>query len=119
MEACAKLEMPRSFGGVLVTENSQLVSLFIIPEKKLIFTVDSDFMMRSWSLITGEVDQTTLIKKAKDKDQIKLQVNDTHKLDYVALSSCDPYMLAIADDEGNVTINNLYSGTILFTLTHK
>lgn len=52
-------------GNVLVTENSQLVSLFVLSEKKELITVDSDYMVRTWNLLTGSAVSTILIKKDK------------------------------------------------------
>lgn len=110
--------------NVLVTENSQLVQVFLIPSKNHIITIDSDFMMKSWNLSDGSVEQTILIKKEKNrKVETGLAVPgfncDEPKLEYASLSKTEPFTVVIADDEGNITIHNLYSGTILFHITHK
>jgi len=84
------------------------VKLFFIPEKGQIATIDSDFMCRLWSLSSGKIQQTIIFKNvSKGKS----------KLDIAELG--DYYNVAICDEEGNVTVNNLYSGSILFRISSR
>ena len=64
-------------GSVLVTENSQLVSVFIVAERNLLYTLDSDYMLKSWSLSDGHLEQTLLVKKDKPLDSKSLSKNLT------------------------------------------
>lgn len=69
-------------------------------------------MMRYWNLLTGEVNQTQILKKNKLHKDVKL--------DYVCISNdITQRVMAISDDIGNLTVNNLFSGTILFNLTQE
>lgn len=68
-------------------------------------------MMKTWDLLTGNVDSTHIIEKG-DNDM-------STKLEYVTLSEQEPYRLALCDELGTTTIHNAFSGTILFRMSEK
>jgi len=109
---------------VLVTDNSQLVSVFYSAERRLIFTIDSDYMMKSWSIDSGSLEDTLLIKKEKSLDQIMNKnlnmttANSAH-LELAINNPSDPAIVCLNHDDGNITVNNLNSGSILFKLNQS
>lgn len=68
---------------VLITDSSSLISVFILLEKRMIVTIDSDRMLRIWSLDNGEPQKTVLLKKLKDHKKAKLE--------YGCITSKEPY----------------------------
>jgi WD40 repeat protein len=59
-------------GNVLVTNTSKLVSIIILESKDQLVTLDSDYLMRIWSLSTGKQITTLLLKT-------HLKTNDINK----------------------------------------
>lgn len=94
---------------VLISDNSQLISVFILPEKEILITIDTDRMLRIWNLRNGEPEKTLMLKKMKESKKSNLE--------YGCISSKPPYWLAICDDHGYITVNNIFSGTVIFNLT--
>ena len=72
-------------------------------------TLDSDYLMRVWSLATGKQVTTLLLKTHLKSNEI------TKKL---ACGAVDPKekFLAIADEEGLITVHNIHSAGILHSL---
>lgn len=53
--------------SVLTTENTYLSGVFFFEPKKKLVTVDIEFMARIWSLETGEVEKTLILRKPQKK----------------------------------------------------
>jgi WD40 repeat protein len=87
-----------------VTKSSKLVSVIILENKDQLVTLDSDYLMRIWSLSTGK-QVTTLLLKAKSKKKLTCATVDMKEKH-----------LAISDEEGQITIHNLHSAGVLHTL---
>lgn len=51
--------------------------MFIVKERDLLYTLDSDYMLKSWSLADGRLEQTLLVKKDKPLDSKSLSKNLT------------------------------------------
>lgn len=96
-------------GNVLVTNSSRLVSVLILENKDQLVTLDSDYLMRIWSLSTGKQVTTLLLKTHLKTNEI------TKKLSCAAVDPKEKF-LAIADEEGLITIHNIHSAGILHSL---
>lgn len=51
----------RDYGKVIISNNCTLVSCEVF--KSQIYTVDSDFMIRTWNISDGECTQSTIVKQ--------------------------------------------------------
>ena len=84
-------------------------------------TVDSDFMMRKWDLSTSLSIATVLLQKASicNDTADSALAHELPKLEYANMMNFEPYHMAVADDQGNITINSMNSGAVLFTVSHS
>ena len=98
---------------MLVTENSRLVAIVVLTERQQVCTIDSDYMLRIWDLKSGECESNIILKKEKGMGE------KTSKLDYVCWNPELPNQIAIADEDGFVTIHNIYSGSVLFKMSNE
>eukprot|EP00347_Sterkiella_histriomuscorum_P020047 403339298 len=96
-------------GNVLVTGSSKLVSVIILESKDQLITLDSDYLMRIWSLQTGKQVTTLLLKTHLKNNSIN------KKLTSAAVDPKEKY-LAVSDEEGLITIHNIHSAGILHSL---
>lgn len=81
-------------------------------------TLDSDYLMRIWSIATGKQVTTLLLKSAPSMQSQNNQNNTnsyTKKLTCAAIDPKEKY-LAVADEEGLITIHNIHSAGILHSL---
>ena len=67
----------RDYGRVIISENTTLVAIHVFCEKTMdglkycIYSIDSDFMMRTWNLNEdGECKQSILIKQCQNYDKL-------------------------------------------------
>lgn len=93
-----------AIGNVLVTKQSKLVSVILIEEKKQLISVDSDYMMRKWDLESGKQDSVILLKTNQKKKLTCANVDVKRNL------------IAISNEDGLITVHNIYSGTLLYSL---
>lgn len=52
-------------------------------------------------------------------NKTKSSLKDQVKLDYVCLMRDEPYLMAVCDEQGVITVNNIFSGTILYKMNSK
>lgn len=92
-------------GNVLVTKQSKLVATLILEGKNQLLSIDCDFLMRVWELETRR-QVTALLLRADQQNK---------KMTCAAVDRQEKH-LAIADEEGLITIHNIHSGGVLHSL---
>jgi WD40 repeat protein len=94
-----------------VSESSELVDILLtdsvstMDKFSFVITIDSENLLRSWSVKTG---LTTFSYKIQMKKRITAAAADETGLKYLAVGNC----------EGEVQILNLMSGGVLYNLPH-
>lgn len=58
----------RKVGHVLSSPKSQLVSVFYIPERDHLFTLDFDCLLRLWDLVSGECIRSYPLEMLEDEN---------------------------------------------------
>ena len=98
--------------NVLVTKASKLIGVMVVESKDQLITIDSDYLMKVWSLETGKQLNTMLLKKQTQSEEKNYQAKK------ITCASLDPKekFLAVSDDEGLITIHNINSGGTIHTL---
>ena len=135
------IKRPKAFGKVIISLNTNLVSVETLGCEE-IYSIDSDFMVRTWDLKNdGKCIQSTILKqcpramklisKADDfrQGQIAYQTSDydqqlKRKLDCFDISprvkgNTKPSIVAVCDELGILHVNNFNSGNLLLSLTTK
>ncbi len=101
--------------------------MFFVEDNTMMVTVDSDYMLKKWDIKTGKGIATVMIQRAQHYRNGSIDLNDggigkgsydMPKLDFVIYSPIHKNM-AIADEVGVITVNNLTTGTLLYTLSHS
>jgi len=60
--------------SVLITELTYLIGVFFFAPKNKLVTVDIEFMARIWSLETGQVEQTLILRKPHKQLSVAEQI---------------------------------------------
>ena len=128
----------RDYGKVIISNNCTLVSCEIF--NSIIYTVDSDFMIRTWEILgAGDCIQSTIIKQCpkyfdlmskSDKfrqDQADYSTADQEdgvqrKLDCIDISTIQgkyPELIVVSDETGIVHVNNFATGSIIMSITNR
>lgn len=87
---------------------SRLVSALFIKSKNLIYTIDSDYLVRIWNLHTGQSESSHLLK-LPSKDGSKLRIT-------CAAIDEKEKLLAIANEQGEIFVLNIHSTGLLYQL---
>ena len=93
--------------SVLPSPLTKLVNVFIDEKAKTILTIDSDALVRAWSLESGECVGSYPIELRKD------EFTDKKKLTSCTVDK-ELKHIVVAYESGSVQVNNLHSGQLIF-----
>ena len=97
-------ESYQNSANVLVTKTSLLSEALYDERRALLYTIDEDFMVRVWNLLTGRPVASLLLEHAPGL-----------KLTAAALDP-EGELLAVGSEDGNITVHNVHSGGMLHRL---
>ena len=103
--------------------NSSLVGLIIDRIEFIIYTIDSDLMIRVWSLETSRCIKSYLIETRDDQiaeanqtgsSEVAQKTGDNRKKATVARSDDENKFLIVAFEGGEIQVNNLFTGALIY-----
>ena len=110
-------------GSVLASMNSTLIGLIIDRVEFMIYTIDSDLMIRVWSLETSRCARSYLIETRDDQiaeanqsggPETAQKPGKERKKATVARSDDETKFLIVAFEGGEIQVNNLFTGALIY-----
>ena len=104
---------------VLPSSKTKLIGCFLNCEAARMFTIDIDCLIRQWDLLTGRCIRSYPLEKPSQANEQNTSTNNlSHFKQHKQIQSVtlcpEKAVIAVALNGGNVQINNIYSGTVLY-----
>lgn len=111
-------------GSVLASINTKLIGVIIDQVEFILYTVDSDLMIRVWDLSTGKCTRSYMIETRDDQaSELNNTASGSHeqygmkvqkKKAQLVKSDEDLKFLIVTFEAGEIQVNNLFSGALIY-----
>ena len=99
--------------SVLPSSLTRMVNVFVDEEMSTVLTIDSDALLRVWSMQSGECIASYPVEQIASEDEMHKISSEKKKLTSCAVDNEFKHII-VAFEGGKVQVNNLHSGALVF-----